>query len=351
MNRFKKRSVAIVIMLLAIAVSIGIGYVRKPAAALNQQTGDLDSKLETAYYEQYLYDAADLLSGSAEQTIALYNANWDERYNSLVAVVTVSTLGGQDAESYAYDQSAEFQLGSGDALLLIAEEEDEYRFVYGDDFATLITSKTTDALSASLSSGSWEQGTLDFFSTLNEIYYANFGLGNAAAEKPGYGLAGGDYLNWIAVLVVFLILLIAVLSMIDRARYNTYRTRYYGVATPPYVFRPILFWHGPHSGWYRRHWHQPPPPPPGGRGPRPPSGGFGGSRPGGDRGGFGGIGNRGPRGGGFGGSRGGGSFGGTRSGGSFGGRGGGFGGSRGGFGGSRGGFGGGSRGGGFGGRR
>ena len=357
MKVLKKRPVAILIMIAAIVLSLGIGYARKPASTLSAKTGDLDSSLDTAYYEQYLYDSADLFSSSAEQTLALYNANWDARYNSLVAVVTVNALDGQDAETYAYDLSADFQLGNGDALLLIAVEEDEFRFVYGDDFATIVTSKTADQLSACLTNSSWEQGTLDFFSELNEVYYANFGLGNAGLEDgygADYGVSRSYGLNWVVTLVVFLILLVLVLSVIDRARYNTYRARYYGVASPPYVFRPILFWHGPHSGWYRRHWHRPPPPPPGGRGPRPPGGGFGGpTRPsGGNRNGFGGVGNRGPRGGGFGGSRGGGSFGGTRSGGSFSGRGGGFGGFRGGsFGGSRGGGFGGGRGGGFGGRR
>lgn len=60
-------------------------------------------------------------------------------------------------------------------------------------------------------------------------------------------------------LLVLLVAALMVLSAIDRARYNSYRARFYGVASPPYVFRPILFWHGPGYGWYRRHWHRPPP--------------------------------------------------------------------------------------------
>ena len=97
-----------------------------------------------------------------------------------------------------------------------------------------------------------------------------------------------------------------VLGVIDRARYNTYRARYFHMAAPPVMFRPILFWHGPSSLWYRRQWHQPPPPPP----PRPPRGP--GGRPGGG-GGFHGF--SGPRGGSSGGPRGGGFSGGSRGGG------------------------------------
>ena len=143
--------------------------------------------------------------------------------------------------------------------------------------------------------------------------------------------------------VVVIVLIVATIA--DQYRYNDYRRRYYGVPNPPVTFRPILFWHGPRWGWYRRRWYAPPPPPP-----RPPRGGpgpgggnfggfgggpgrpghFGGSRPNrpggsGRPGGFGGAGGF-QRGGGFGGNHGagrssgrGGGFGGGRSGGSFGG--------------------------------
>ena len=194
-------------------------------------------------------------------------------------------------------------------------------------------------LSSNFGAQRFEEGVLSFFAEMNQVYIDNFGLGNAGG--------GGSYqvnerTMGVISLLVLLVAALMVLSAIDRARYNSYRARFYGGASPPYVFRPILFWHGPGYGWYRRHWHRPPPPPPGGpRGPRGPGdpGGFGGI--GGGSGGFGGS-FGGSRGGGFGGSRGGGF------GGSFGGRGGSFGGRGGGFGGGFGG--GGGRGGGFGGR-
>lgn len=73
-------------------------------------------------------------------------------------------------------------------------------------------------------------------------------------------------------LVILLAIVLVAATLIDSARYTAYRQRYYGVVNPPYVFRPILFWHGPSYGWYRRRWRQPPPPPPP-RGPRGPGGG------------------------------------------------------------------------------
>ena len=337
-----------VILILAIAAAVILGQLRKPSvgAPAPEQAAHLDTTLDTSYVEQFLYDKADVLDSDTEDLLALYNANWDYRYNSVVGFFSVEELpnGAVDAQDYAYTLSEDYELGNGDALLLVVEGTDEFRFVWGGDFDSIMNGKTVDALGETLSTKDWNHDVSSFYSTLDTIYRDNFGLGNAGVAEPDYG----SYYSgaWILYLILFLVILFAVLSAIDRSRYNAYRAQYYGVVNPPVVFRPIFFWHGPRYGWYTRHWHRPPPPPPP-RGPRPPMGGGprpgGGSRPsGGFSSGFGGAGARPTRGSGF--RSGGGSFGGSRGGG-FSRGGGSFGGSRGG------GFGGGSRGGGFGGRR
>ncbi len=376
MKFLQKRWVAVTLAVLMAVAAIGIGQVRGrmpdavPAPGLNY---DLDESLSTKSVEKFLWDDGGVLSSDAKQRIHFYNANWNYRYESVVALVTTDSK-VTDTETFAWDQALDMGLGEGDAILAISVQNQDYFIVPGNDFATILTNRVVSDLEDILSGDLNDRTILAFYEALDEVYKENFGLGNA--ESSSYGsYAQSSRTGGIAVLAVIAILLVVVLSAIDRTRYNTYRTRYYGVPNPPVMFRPIFFWHGPRSGWYRRHWHQPPPPPPppprgpGGPGPRGP-GGFGGSGggfggfSGGSSSGFGGAGNRGPRGGGtFGGRPSGGGrsggFGGTFGGGSsrgggFGGgsRGGGFGGGFGG-GGSRGGggFGGGSRGGGFGGRR
>ncbi len=370
MKFLQKRWVAVTLAVLMIAAAVGIGQLRGNSTALPapgpSNPNTLDSNLSIAGYDKWIWDDADILSSDTERTICQYNALWDARYNSVVAIATTDSK-VNDTETFAWDQALDMGLGESDAILGISVRNGDYFLVPGDDFATILTNRVVSDLEDILSGDLNDQTILAFYAELNEVYYANFGLGNE--ENSAYGSdvnAQPGRMGGIAVLAVIAILLVVVLSAIDRTRYNTYRTRYYGVPNPSVVFRPIFFWHGPHSGWYRRHWHQPPPPPPppprgpGGPGPRGP-GGFGGSSGGGFGGfsggsssGFGGAGSRGPRGGGtFGGRPSGGGrsggFGGTFGGGSS--RGGGFGG---GFGGSSrggGGFGGGSRGGGFGGRR
>ena len=350
MKILQKKSVAILLSAVMILAGIGIGRVRADQAPPVSTKGEtaLDTSLSTAAYENWLWDEADVFSKSEEKQICLYNANWDKRYTSLVAVAAVKSATGDIAE-YAYDLGNDIGLGQGDALLVLDIGGKDAYLATGDDFADKMLSGTEATkyldlyLYEDFMDGNYGKGVLTLLAELNVRYVDVFG-GEQAGGMASASSSGGESLMGIIVLVI---ILIVIASLLDSIRYNSYRQRYYGVPNPPYVFRPILFWHGPSYGWYRRRWRQPPPPR-GPRGPGGPTGGFGGgSRPSSRPGGF----SNNNRGGGFGGSSRGGGFGGSRGGG-FGGasRGGGFGGSRGGgFGG--GGFSGGSRGGGFGGRR
>ena len=323
MKFLKKRSVAIAVMVLAIAAGIVLGQLKAVRAPAAPSTGEaaLDTSLSTAAYETWIWDEANVLSPAEEKQICLYNANWDLRYTSLLAVAAVNRVDG-DIADYAYALGNEIGLGQGDALLVLDTGSRDAYLATGNDFAdyllsdTQVTTYLNHYLYEDVMDGNYGKGVLTFMAALNDRYVEVFGGERSHASDTG---------DTIVVILFLLIFLFVIVNAIDQSRYNAYRARYYGVVNPPYVFRPILFWHGPTSGWYRRNWRQPPPPPPGG--PRGP-GGFG------PTGGF----TSNNRGGGFGGSFGGGGFGGSR--------GSGFGGS------SRGGgFSGGSRGGGFGGRR
>lgn len=362
MEVLKKRWAAVLIALVVIAVSVGIGWLKRPSPAGTAQGSGLDAGLDTGQYEQYVWDQAGILSDSTERALCLYNANWDYRYHSVVAVLTVDSIGGEDIEDFSYEQGAGFGLGEGDAVVVLADGDGLWYVAPGTDFESILTNRVVsdlgDCLQAAVDTRSYDANVRAFFQTLDGIYQDNFGMGAAGTvyqtetgsyEYSSAGFQGREILSIVVVLAVFLV----IFSIIDSFRHSLYRQRYYGMGTPPVVFRPLLFWHGPRSRWYQRRWNSPPP--------SPPPGGAGGFRPG-NSSGFGGAGARPPRGGGtFGGRPSGksarGGFGGARggrSGGSFGGaRGSSFGGRRGGsFGGGshRGSFGGG-RGGGFGGRK
>lgn len=327
MKFFQKTWVAVAITALMIAAAIGIGLSR-PEKPVVKPTTDLDASLNTGGYSQWIWDDAGVLSDATEEQLCLFNANWVARYDSLIAVAAVDTVSGA-IDDYAYELGEEIELGAADGILVIAVEDHNAYLAAGPDYPLSdgeVTSYMNAYLYDPVMEKKYDQGVLELFDALNGYYLDHYGLGYLEQERGG----GSE----LAVnIILLLILALVVCTIIDQSRYNAYRQRYYGVVNPPYVFRPILFWHGPGYGWYHRNWRRPPPPPPRGPGNGP------GSRPGGGFSGF-----NGPRGGGFGGSRGGGFSGGRGGGfgGFSGGRGGGFSGGRGG------GFGGGGRGGGFG---
>lgn len=364
MKLLKNRGFAAIVLVAAIVLSSLAGLSRAPAVKVPEGGVPLDDSLSTGYLSSYVVDEANILSASTENTILLYNANWDKTSGSIMAAVTVTDASpyGTDIEDAAWNWAGELELGEDDAILLIdAGRADAYLLSSGR-FAERFNGGEGQYVRSCLS-GAVESGKWDW----NEGVLALFGETHLLFDAPAKA-GGGSLLASFLPVIILLVVLLVLFSWIDSLRYSSWYGRYGTMAVPPVVYRPIFWWHRPGSRWFRRRHAPPPPPPRGPRGPRPPMGG--GPRPpagGGPRPPMSG-GPRPPRptpprtgGGGFGrpGSFGGGSVGGggfTRGGGFGGSSGGGFGGSRGGGfgGGSRGGGGfggGGGRGGGFGGRR
>ena len=339
----KKLAVAWIVTIAMIVAAVFIGL-RKggdtPAPPKPQDMG-LDMSLSTKQFQNHILDSAGVLSAKQKETICLYNANWNQRYGSIIMVATTNTVGGV-LDDFAYDLGESVELAAADAVLAVNPKTVSAYLAPGPDYPLSggqITSYLDNSFFAYVDHGSVGDGILNLFADLNTYYVDNYGLGyldnssGLGGERSGAALLVG--------VVLLLLVVVLILSAVDSARHSAYRTRDYGVVGAP-PFRPMLFWHGPGYGWYRRRWRRPPPPPP--RPPRPPRPP---QPPRGGGGGFSGF--SGPRGGG---SRGGGfSTGGFGRGGGFSGgsRGGGFGRGGGGGGFSRGGgFSGGSRGGGFG---
>ena len=344
MKFFQKRGVAIAVLILAILASGAWGLHKAPVVSTPEGGENLDPSLSTAAFTQYVRDEADILSDKTEEAVGLYNANWDKMFGSIMAVVTVQS--SDDLENTAYDYAEAMQLGTNDAILLIAKQQQDYYLVASGDFYDLLSSLSQSFVASCMEDGvqkgDYDAAVRSLCDALHVELSQQYQQSEAALDEAA------SRVMFIMILIIFFILWIA----LDGMRYRRYRRRYMmpGMGIPTVVYRPIFWGRRPPRG----------PRPPRSGGPRPPYGGgnSGGNRrppqpprrPSSSGGSFGGFGSTG-RGGGFGS---GGSFGGFGSsrGGGFGG--GSFGGSRGGGfgGGSRGGgFGGGGRGGGFGGRR
>ena len=336
MKFFQKRGVAIAVLILAILASGAWGLHKAPVVSTPEGGEKLDPSLSTAAFTQYVRDDAGVLSDKTEEAIGLYNANWDKMFGSIMAVVTVQS--SDDLENTAYDYADTMQLGTNDAILVIAEQQQNYYVVASGNFYDLLNglsySFVDSCMAGDVQKGDYNAAVQELCSQLHVELSRQYQQDQAAQNDAGT-----------AVLFILLLIVIFVIwIMLDRMRYNRYRRRYMmpGMGIPTVVYHPIFWGRRPPRG---------PRPPQGG--PRPPySGGPSGGnrrppqpprRPSGSGNSFGGFG--GGRGGGFSGGSFGGFGGGSRGGGFGGGHSGGFGG-----GGHSGGFGGGGRGGGFGGR-
>ena len=338
MKFFQKRGVAIAVLILAILASSAWGLHKAPVVSTPEGGEKLDPSLSTAAFTQYVRDDAGVLSDKTEEAIGLYNANWDKMFGSIMAVVTVQS--SDNLENTAYDYADTMQLGSNDAILVIAKQQQDYYLVASGDFYDLLSglsqSFVASCMADNVQKDDYDAAVCSLCAALHVELSQQYQQSEAALDEAANGVM------FIMILIIFFVLWI----MLDGMRYRRYRRRYMmpGMGVPTVMYHPI-FWgrrpprgprqpRSPRSGGPRPPQGGPRPPYSGGpsggnrRPPQPPRrpsgsgnsfGGFGGGRGGGFGGGsFGGFG---------GGSRGGG-FGGGRSGGFGGGRGGGFGGRR-----------------------
>jgi len=301
LNILRSRKFAAVVLVACIIAAVFMGQARKPSG--------------------YIDDGAHALSTGQLSTLRDYNARWDKEYGRVVAFVSVNDVSG-NWDSYAVRRGNDMGLGEGDAIVLYVKGEDDYTVVLGDDMARWVDARTEAILNDPLlNSRDFTDGLVKFYGLMDTFLKQTFSQ-QAAPTR------GGSLVGTLVLLVVIAIVVLIIFSAVESMRFNAYRTRYYGVVTPPVIYRPIFPWHRPGSSWYSRHWRPAPPPPPrrppspprsggGPKSPPPRSGGFGrgGSSFGGGRSSFGSSGGRSFSGGrsSFGG--GGRSFGGGRSGG------------------------------------
>ena len=304
MKIFQKTWVAVTLTIAMIVGALFIGYQKAEPDTAPKDVG-LDTSLSYSQFDNFILDEPGLLTDGQRKEISIYNANWNQRYNSIIAVAVVNAVEG-DIVDYSYQLGAEAELGKADAILVMDSRDGNSYLAVAEDYPMnneQVTAHMDQYLYDYAMEGQFGKGILNLFAGINTFYVNNYGLGYLDDELA---VNSGSMLVNIAI-VLAIVLVIA--TIVDNLRYNSYRRRYYGVAHPPYAYRPLLFWHGPGYNWYWRRWRTPAPPRHDHH--NPPGGGFTGFH--GPSSGS----SSGPRGGGFsGGSRGGGfSSGGSRGGG------------------------------------
>lgn len=194
-------------------------------------------------------DDAGVLSDKTEEAIGLYNANWDKMFGSIMAVVTVQS--SDNLENTAYDYADTMQLGSNDAILVIAKQQQDYYLVASGDFYDLLSglsqSFVASCMADNVQKGDYDAAVRSLCAALHVELSQQYQQSEAALDEAANGVM------FIMILIIFFVLWI----MLDGMRYRRYRRRYMmpGMGVPTVMYYPIF--------WGRR--------PP--RGPRPPRSG------------------------------------------------------------------------------
>lgn len=133
MKFFQKTWVAWLCTAAMIGAAVVIGLNKESAAVPEPGEVGLDSSLSTAQFADYIWDQAGVLSDSQERDICLYNANWVQRYDSLIALAVVDGVSG-DIGDYAYSLGEEIELASSDGILVIDVKNTNGYLAVGPDY-------------------------------------------------------------------------------------------------------------------------------------------------------------------------------------------------------------------------
>ena len=234
MKFFQKTWVAVVITLAMVAGAVFIGLNRTDTVPNTPASVGLDTSLSTSRSEGFLLDEADVLSQEEEHQINLYNANWLERYDSLIAVAVVPSASGS-LEDYAYERAMAWELAAADAVLVIETSSGSAYFLPGDNYPltdSQINSYMNTYLYDGVANKEYASGILELFQEVNQYYVDQYGRGYLDNGSYGYGYQSGSTLYGIIMLVV---ILLVIATVVDNLRYASYRQRYYGVVNPPVV--------------------------------------------------------------------------------------------------------------------
>ena len=218
MKFFQKRGVAIVVLILAIVASSAWGLHKAPVVSTPEGGEKLDPSLSTAAFTQYVRDEADILSDKTEEAVGLYNANWDKMFGSIMAVVTVQS--SDNLENTAYDYADTMQLGSNDAILVIAKQQQDYYLVASGDFYDLLSglsqSFVASCMADNVQKGDYDAAVRSLCAALHVELSQQYQQSEAALDEAANGVM------FIMILIIFFVLWI----MLDGMRYRRYRRRY-----------------------------------------------------------------------------------------------------------------------------
>ena len=221
----------------------------------------------------YVADYANVLDATTEQNIIDRSAQLSEQCGAQLVVVTLNFLSGADIEDYAYALFNDWGIGDADknngVLLLLVIGEENYWCVQGSGLESSLSSATIGDmlytyLEPDFATSDYNSGVSTFCTAMYSKLQSIYGISPTGGSSNNVGSVtlpsedeyNGNYypeqsfgssftlFNFVAIIffVVFLVIIIAFLSIFSGARhksnrrYGNYRRSGNGPIRPPYIY-------------------------------------------------------------------------------------------------------------------
>ena len=268
-NLFNRFPAAVIIMILVIVLCCMWGHSRvsvpeqEPAEQTAANDGRRAGESNLNYYLRWLRDDGEMFTLNTADTIARRNLRLDVTYGSVVAIQTVSYLNGKDIESFARSRAEDMELSGRDILLLLDTDTKDWYVLYGSGLQPYAEASTDlrDLFRGQLTEDFFENGSnqkvLLLFNALDNWFAANV---PAVEQSAGVAVGGVESATFHDVFtgilftlltnIWWILLLLVILTLLDRARLRHYALAHPQGYDPAEPFRPLLFWHHSDSRWF-----------------------------------------------------------------------------------------------------
>ena len=247
MNKVWKVVIAATLVVAVFAAIKMIVVANRPLVEAPKGTAPLDNKLDTAGVAHLVVDEAGVLPEETEQIILIYNANWSQLEDRVMAVVTVEST--KNAEEDAWQWAERLSLGRNDALLLFESNGGRSGALvsggtFREDIDTLNYGYLERLTYMPLRAGDFDVAVLNVFERMHYLYGYDGEQHRRAEVREGV-----IALSVLAVLILP-ILLHMIGEKIDGPRFKRWYNAY-GISDVPTVpWKTVFFWHRVGSKWY-----------------------------------------------------------------------------------------------------
>lgn len=174
MKVFKKQWFAFIILILAIGGSIAIGFSRHESRKESNDRVFRDADLNTEMVLSFksVFDKEKILSDDTENKIQIYNANWEDAYQSVVWLETYDKA-SESIDKFAENETYRLGAGKRDAVLILLEGSDNFVFYAGEEFPYSFNKQRAQEIINIISAAyesDLDSGILRAYNKLNEYY-------------------------------------------------------------------------------------------------------------------------------------------------------------------------------------